>query len=103
MFSKSRKSVSGSKPAPRKAFWTGAEAISFVVNILTAAVVVDLLHEHVGRRRSECTIVIVLPVDVKLSCSLMLPHVSLSLGQHSARAACGIKHPHSNSWLTQQI
>jgi hypothetical protein len=56
-------------------------------DVVAAAVVAHLLHEHVGGRRGEGALVVVLPVGVELRLGVVLAQVALRLGQHAARAA----------------
>ena len=60
-------------------------------NVIAAAVVVYLLHEHVGRSRGEGALVVVLPVDVEPGRRVVLAQVVLRLGQHAAGAAGGVE------------
>ena len=62
-----------------------------VPDVVTAAVVVHLLHQHVGRRGGERAPVVVLPVDVEPRRPVVLAQVVLRLGQHAARATGGVE------------
>ena len=62
-----------------------------VPNVVTAAVVVNLLHQHVGRRGGEGALVVVLPIDIELRGAMVLPQVVLRLRQHAAGAAGGVE------------
>ena len=56
-------------------------------DVVAGAVVVHLLHQHVGRRGGEGALVVVLPVDVELRRGVVLAQVVLRFGQHAAGAA----------------
>ena len=56
-------------------------------HVVAAAVVVHLLHQHVGRSGGEGALVVVLPVDVEPGRRVVLAQVVLRLGQHAAGAA----------------
>ena len=56
-------------------------------DIVAAAVMVHLLHEHVGRGSGEGTLVVVLPVDVEPCRRVVITQVVLRLRQHPAGAA----------------
>ena len=56
-------------------------------DVVAAAVVVHLLHQHVGGRGGEGALVVVLPVDVEPRRAVVLAQVVLRLGQHAAGAA----------------
>jgi hypothetical protein len=60
-------------------------------DVVAAAVVAHLLHEHVGRRRREGALVVVLSVRVELRVGVVVAHVALRLGQHTAGAASRVK------------
>jgi hypothetical protein len=62
------------------------EAVA-VADVVARAVVVHLLHQHVGGRGGEGALVVVLPVDVELGRAVVLAQVVLRLGQHAAGAA----------------
>ena len=62
------------------------EAVA-VPDVVAGTVVVHLLHQHVGRRGSEGSLVVVLPIDVELRLAMVLTQVVLRLCQHAAGAA----------------
>ena len=62
------------------------EAVS-VLDVLASAIVVDLLHQHVGCGRGEGALVVILPVDVEPSGGVVFAKVVLRLGEHASRAA----------------
>ncbi len=62
------------------------EAVA-VAHVVAGAVVVHLLHQHVGRRSGEGALVIVLPVDVEPGGAVVLAQVVLCFRQHAAGAA----------------
>ena len=66
------------------------EAVA-IPNVVSGAVVVHLLHQHVGRRGGEGALVVVLTIDVELRRAMVLAQVVLRLRQHSARAAGGVE------------
>ena len=66
------------------------EAVA-VPDVVAGAVVVHLLHQHVGRRGGEGALVVVLPIDVELRRAMVLTQVVLRLRQHAAGAAGGVE------------
>ena len=78
------------------------EAVA-VLDVLSAAVVVDLLHEHVGCCRREGALVVVLAVDVELRFLVVIAHVALCLGKHAPRAARRVEHAHDGAWLAEHV
>jgi hypothetical protein len=49
-------------------------------DIVAGAIMIDLLHQHIGGRCGEGALVVILPVDVKPSRTVMLTEVILSFG-----------------------
>ena len=66
------------------------EAVA-VPNVVAGAVVVHLLHQHVGCCGGECALVVVLPINVELRRAMVLTQVALRLRQHAAGAAGGVE------------
>ena len=62
-----------------------------VPDVVAAAVVVHLLHQHVGRRCGEGALVVVLPIDEELRRAVVLAQIVLRLRQHAAGAAGGVE------------
>ena len=60
-------------------------------HVVAGAVMVHLLHQHVGRRGGEGALVVVLPKDVELRRAVVVAQIVLRLGQHAAGAAGGIE------------
>ena len=60
-------------------------------DVVAAAVVVHLLHQHVGERGGERAPVVVLPVDVEPRRPVVLAEVVLRLRQHAAGPAGGVE------------
>ena len=60
-------------------------------DVVAGAVVVHLLHQHVGCGGGECAPVVLLPIDVEPRRAVVLAQVVLSLRQHASGAAGGVK------------
>src|SRR5690348_15225218 len=58
--------------------------------VIAAAVVADLLHQHVGCSGGKCTLVVFLAIDVELRLRMMLAKIALRLGKHAARTTRGV-------------
>src|SRR5262249_51230708 len=56
-------------------------------HVVTAAVVVYLLYEHVRSSRGESTLVVVLSIDIEPGRRVVLAQVVLRLGEHTTGAA----------------
>ena len=58
---------------------------------IAAAVVVNLLHQHVGGCGGKGAVVVVLPIDVEPCSGVEISQVVLRLGQHAAGATSGVE------------
>jgi hypothetical protein len=72
-------------------------------NILAAAIVIDLLHEHVRRGGCESPLVVVLTIDVQPCLVVMLAKIILRFCQHAAGAASRIEQLAYRSRRSQQL
>jgi len=64
-------------------------------DVVATAVVVDLLHQHVGCRGGEGALVVILPVDVETRGAVVIAQLVLGLRQHAAGSAGWVKElPH---------
>ena len=77
------------------------EAVA-VPDVVTGAVVVHLLHQHVRRRGGEGALVVVLPVHVELCRAMMVTQIVLCLRQHAAGAAGGVEQFADGAWCGEQ-
>ena len=72
-------------------------------DVVSASVVVDLLHQHVGGRGGEGAVVVVLPVDVEPCRIVVVSQVVLRFGQHAARSAGGVEELAHGSGCGEQL
>ena len=73
------------------------------LDVVRAAVMVHLFHQHVGGGGGEGALVVILAVDIESRGIVVLAQVILRFGQHAARAAGRVQQFAHRAWRGQQL